>query len=313
MKKIIEQQYIHLLNLELLTKKGDKFNFRCPYCGDSKKTPRKKRGFLLWNRKADSYIFHCFNCDKNTNFYKFLEFTKPELLPEYIKECNEEKLENFGESKALKPYRDNIISTIKLPSDLVPCSDNKDCLNYVLKREVPSSIFSKWFYDKKNDAVLIPFYKGNEIYGYQSRKLKQKFFHNELPEDNIKIWNWYNVRISEPIIYVESIFDASIMYNMDYQGVALVGKSIPKKIEYKIYNSGDKAIFIFDNDSAGNIQAEKYSQMFPEARFILWDKKLKNIKDIGELYTKVQARTKKFIQNNISGSEYLLKSKLRKI
>ena len=57
-------EYIQFLNEKIIqylpqpyVKVGDKINFRCPLCGDSKKSATKKRG---WYYMQNSSMF-CFN------------------------------------------------------------------------------------------------------------------------------------------------------------------------------------------------------------------------------------------------------------
>jgi transcription elongation factor Elf1 len=52
-------------------KNQDLYNFRCPYCGDSRKNKLKARGFLY--RKNNDYFYICHNCSKSTTFGKFLQ------------------------------------------------------------------------------------------------------------------------------------------------------------------------------------------------------------------------------------------------
>ena len=59
----IDQKYLLLVSsqLKLFKKKNDGlYNFRCPYCGDSKKSQTKARGFMF--RKENSMIYKCHNC-----------------------------------------------------------------------------------------------------------------------------------------------------------------------------------------------------------------------------------------------------------
>jgi transcription elongation factor Elf1 len=47
--------------LEQFKEKGNHlFNFRCPYCGDSKKSKVKARGFVF--QKKNDFFFKCHNC-----------------------------------------------------------------------------------------------------------------------------------------------------------------------------------------------------------------------------------------------------------
>jgi transcription elongation factor Elf1 len=65
-------------------KNTDLFNFRCPYCGDSKKNKLKARGYVY--RKSNDYFFRCFNCGISTTFAKFLEHVDGGTYRQYILE-----------------------------------------------------------------------------------------------------------------------------------------------------------------------------------------------------------------------------------
>ena len=65
-------------------KQTDLYNFRCPYCGDSKKNKLKARGYVY--RKSNDYFFICHNCGKSTTFAKFLEQIDGTTYKQYILE-----------------------------------------------------------------------------------------------------------------------------------------------------------------------------------------------------------------------------------
>jgi len=65
-------------------KQTDLYNFRCPYCGDSKKNKLKARGYVY--RKSNDYFFICHNCGKSTTFAKFLEHVDGTTYKQYILE-----------------------------------------------------------------------------------------------------------------------------------------------------------------------------------------------------------------------------------
>lgn len=65
-------------------KQPDLYNFRCPYCGDSKKNKLKARGYVY--RKSNDYFFVCHNCSKSTTFAKFLEHIDGSTYKQYILE-----------------------------------------------------------------------------------------------------------------------------------------------------------------------------------------------------------------------------------
>jgi transcription elongation factor Elf1 len=65
-------------------KQTDLYNFRCPYCGDSKKNKLKARGYVY--RKSNDYFFICHNCGKSTTFAKFVEHVDGTTYKQYILE-----------------------------------------------------------------------------------------------------------------------------------------------------------------------------------------------------------------------------------
>jgi transcription elongation factor Elf1 len=65
-------------------KQTDLYNFRCPYCGDSKKNKLKARGYVY--RKSNDYFFICHNCGKSTTFAKFLEHVDGTSYKQYVLE-----------------------------------------------------------------------------------------------------------------------------------------------------------------------------------------------------------------------------------
>ena len=89
MSSYIDLKYINEVSgrLSQFKKKGDYlYNFRCPHCGDSKKSKTKARAYLY--RVKNDMFFKCHNCGEGqslTNFLKFLDNKKYEqyLLERY--------------------------------------------------------------------------------------------------------------------------------------------------------------------------------------------------------------------------------------
>lgn len=83
----IDRKYLGMVSVRLeqfKQKNQDLYNFRCPYCGDSKKNKLKARGFLY--RKSNDYFYVCHNCSKSTTFGKFLEYIDPSSFRAYALE-----------------------------------------------------------------------------------------------------------------------------------------------------------------------------------------------------------------------------------
>lgn len=89
----VDRKYIGLIQYRLdgfVQKKPDLYNFRCPYCLDSKKSKSKLRGFIYKLKVAEAYAYRCHNCGMSTSFGHLLEFIDGEAYKQY-------KLEKYCE------------------------------------------------------------------------------------------------------------------------------------------------------------------------------------------------------------------------
>ena len=87
MSVYIERKFLGFISSKLeqfKQKQTDLYNFRCPYCGDSKRNKLKARGYVY--RKSNDYFFICHNCGKSTTFAKFLEQIDGTTYKQYILE-----------------------------------------------------------------------------------------------------------------------------------------------------------------------------------------------------------------------------------
>lgn len=87
MSVYIDRKYLGFVSVRLdqfKQKSQDLYNFRCPYCGDSKKNKLKARGFVY--RKNNDYFYTCHNCSKSTTFGKFLQEIDPTQYRAYALE-----------------------------------------------------------------------------------------------------------------------------------------------------------------------------------------------------------------------------------
>jgi hypothetical protein len=82
----VDRKYIGLIQYRLdgfVQKKPDLYNFRCPYCLDSKKSKTKLRGFIYKLKIAEAYAYRCHNCGMSTSFGHLLEFIDGEAYKQY--------------------------------------------------------------------------------------------------------------------------------------------------------------------------------------------------------------------------------------
>ena len=87
MSAFIDRKYLGFISHKLeqfKQKKQDLYNFRCFYCGDSKKNKLKTRGYIY--RKSNDYFYICHNCSKSTTFGKFLQELDGAVYKQYALE-----------------------------------------------------------------------------------------------------------------------------------------------------------------------------------------------------------------------------------
>lgn len=322
-----EIDFIPKLNLELMsqTKKG--WNFRCPFCGDSKKSKFKKRGWLLRDRKygRERLIYHCFNCNlPNMEFRNFLKDVSPHLFDEYKEKERDEDLKNLKQGNLIRkkdkagPNRIDLQAerAMKLftlnPRSFKPARQYPQVVAYCERRKFPSEVIDNLLYcPLKNskipwrEMIIFPLKKGAKVYGFQGRSIKGKRFHNFMPNDHFKVHGIFDVSLVERVYCFESIIDSYAVPN----SIAMLGASIPEKAMKKLKD----VVFVFDNDKTGLERALKY--VVDGNKVFLWPDKYAE-KDFNELIVNrglIPSMAKKFIDKYTSSglaAEVKLKIKL---
>ena len=211
MSSYIDIKYINEISARLsqFKKKGDYlFNFRCPHCGDSKKSKTKARAYLY--RVKNDMFFKCHNCGEGqslTNFLKFLDTKKYEqyLLERYKGSAPSTPQPEFNDFKP-KFKEVDILDGLTPVSEL---KDNHPVKQYVIKRKIPEKYFSKLFLCNKfmafvnkakpntfshtkgeHPRLIIPFYDINDkVFAFQGRafgKEQPKYLTVKLMKTNKK-------------------------------------------------------------------------------------------------------------------------------
>jgi hypothetical protein len=67
-------------------KAPDLYNFRCPFCGDSRKNKLKARGYIFKAQDYNGYGYKCWNCNISTNFSNFIKHLDPLVYKDYALE-----------------------------------------------------------------------------------------------------------------------------------------------------------------------------------------------------------------------------------
>jgi predicted RNA-binding Zn-ribbon protein involved in translation (DUF1610 family) len=147
----LDQKYALQLSprLERFTPRNGGYNFRCPICGDSKKSKSKSRGWIYDRGKGTK--FHCHNCGVHKTFSSFLEQFDPLMYGDWRLEKITQNRRPMTELETfvvkMKPkFSDTPFDSIKKISQLKPDHPAK---LYVESRLLPNYWHSVLRYSPK--------------------------------------------------------------------------------------------------------------------------------------------------------------------
>lgn len=152
-----------------------KVNFRCPICGDSKKSKQKSRGWIL--EKENRLSYYCHNCFASFSFQNFIKELDGVMYDDYITTkfmngrenrnknnftqkgvvestggsrilsiANTIKVETPEEIPEEEEGLDPNLKTIRNISDLSP---DHPAVLYLISREIPQRSFDRLYYAPK--------------------------------------------------------------------------------------------------------------------------------------------------------------------
>lgn len=261
----IDVKYIGLVSPQLqkfAKKKDSLYNFRCPYCGDSKKRKDKARGYIF--KVKNDYVFKCHNCGVGRTFTNFLKDNCLHLYNQYVLERYKEGLTgkntqtkdpdfNFTKPNFIK--RRNSIGLEKV-SELnithparVFLEDRKikdlDYFYYCPKFKEWTNSQLEVFPNLKQDGprIIIPLRdKDGNMFGYQGRSLapkaKLRYITIMLDDTKPKIFGLDRINYEAPVYITEGPFDSTFISN----SVAMCGSDVD------ISSFGFDFVYIFDNE-----------------------------------------------------------------
>ena len=251
----IDVKYINLCSslLERFKQKHTNlWNFRCPICGDSKKSKTKCRGFVY--EKRNKYFYKCHNCNYGTSFNRFLEKISPALHKNYITEqYKEDAWRKKDEPKSIPEFNfvpefNHVLQGMDSISSL---TTDHPARNYLKNRLIPERYFrdlylckefKKWtnsiipnkFSSLEHDAprLVIPFFDcKHNIIGYQGRsfnpKEQAKYITIKMEGVENLIYGEERVNIKKKIYCVEGPLDSLFLPNclaiagLNFKGVKL--------------------------------------------------------------------------------------------
>ena len=269
-----------------IQKSRDCFRFRCPLCGDSKKSRLKARG--NYYRREGTY--HCFNCGTTIAGLWIISQlgdidineVKKEYLRSFIQLRNEPQQLSF--KKEVK-----VVEEFEVPDNWVDIP--KDTLQtHVINRKVLDAQGSpkNWrlYYNEESDRIVIPWIRNGKIVYYQERAIRhwqpEKYkFPSSMKKDIFGIdeidetWKY--------ILFNEGCFDSVFLPN----GIAIGG--LYPTVEQLTYlqNLGitHELIWFPDNpwmDQSTHKKIINQASKTPNQKIFMWSKSTP-VKDVNDL------------------------------
>jgi len=320
MSSYIDIKFLNLLStrLEKFKRKSDYlYNFRCPHCGDSKKSSSKARGFVY--RKKSDMFFKCHNCGMGQTLGNLIKFLDPTMHKEYVFErfkdgkVQEDKAEfDFTPSKTLKKFNhyDIALRNLRRFDELVTTHPAKQ---FLYKRLIPKEHWDKFyfcskFYDWTNSIVpnkfpslrddhprvVIPFFdRTGNFFAFQGRafgKEQPKYITIKFDETKQKIYGLDRLDLNKPVKITEGPIDSLFLSN----AVALAGADANIKINH------EQCTMIFDNEPRNKEIINRMTKAVDKNfNLVVWPKSLK-YKDINDMIIagKTSAEIATIISNN---------------
>jgi len=327
MSSYIDLKFINNISsrLQHFKRKNDNlFNFRCPHCGDSKKSKLKARAYLY--RVKNDMFFKCHNCGMGQNLSNFIKYVDPRLHSEYI-------LERYKGSTPATPKPEfdivkktvfkevNIIEELTSIADL---SDKHPAKKYVVKRKIPEKFFDILLYTPEfmslvnsvkpntftntkgeHPRLIIPFYDttGN-LFAFQGRAFgseQPKYLTIKLDETKEKIFGLERINFQKHIYITEGPLDSLFIDNcLAAAGADLILKVKPSEVTY-----------IFDNEPRNKeIVKRMYKMIEKNYNIFIWPDDIQS-KDVNDLI--LNNKTIPEIQTIISNNTHTSLSALTKL
>jgi len=322
MSGYIDLDYISKIQprLQQFKKKRDYlFNFRCPVCGDSKKSKTKARAYL-YRVKTDMF-FKCHNCGSGLNLANLIKLVDRPLYDQYILERYKGSKPN-SENNLFDKFKNTTKEKLKSSplqglKAIVNLDDEHPAKKYLNKRKIPKQFFDKLYYSNKfqeyvnkirpgtftdinkvyeHPRLIIPFYDvDNEVFAIQGRAFgneQPKYLTIKLKENKQKIYGLERVNLQNRLYIVEGPLDSLFVDNC----LAAAGADLQLPVEKK------DVVFVFDNEPRNKqIIDRMYKAIDDNYMIVVWPNNIKE-KDINEMI--ITGKTKEQIQNIILENTY---------
>lgn len=312
-----EKIYEHILGEK--TKSSKKINFRCPFCGDSKKSKKKKRG---WYNK-ETLCFYCYNCNLRLSATKFVAALENKPLDEVKKVLLKRNLTLEPRAKLFEQTEKKVIvpnSKISIKLEWVDLNKSPEASSIIQRRKILEAPFIpknwKLYFDTKTNRIVIPWIRKGEMVYYQLRSIYKDdpvkyLFPEDVPKD---ILGLDNIDETFPYLFlVEGAFDSIFIKN----GIAIGGVFLTE-YQRKLLEpyTNFKLVWFFDNQYCDQTGYEKSIEKLNKKESVfIWDPTIKE-KDANDY---ILSKNENPFQNSdfllqhvCDGAKGLLKLKFRR-
>lgn len=310
-------KYLQLLS-PLLTKfiRKDDFtwNFRCPICLDSQKSPNKRRGYVY--KQNNDLFYKCHNCGASLSFGNFIKKVNPGLYDEYVLERyshgeSSNKAHTNPDFKNLKPKPRVTKSIIDLPKISFLKKDHP-AYQYIQKRKLPDMAMDLLYYTdnfedfavkltagdykRKLDTkgsdprIVIPFLdQGGRLIALQGRAViasALRYTTVKLKEDVPKVFGLDRWNPRSLTYITEGPFDSLFLPNC----LAMAGSIIDLS---SLNLEKESTVFVYDNERRNKEIVELMNKQISNGYGIVIWNPTNNKKDINDMI--LSGRTKEDI------------------
>jgi len=258
---------------------------RCPFCGDSKRNKRKKRGYFFPSEDRQSIIFYCHNCSESHSLYNILKNNDEALWKQYMFERIKDKRHNKSSDEE-QTIDEGFVSTVPqfASSDNILDSEflhsiepeSKEWNYLVIERKINPAHVGKYFrycskfkefvnsvvpgkFDedslkKDGPRIIILFFDedGKNVHTIQGRALPWqnqyvKYITIRIDENYPKVFGLDRpIDIHRPLYVVEGPIDSLFLQNC----IAVAGSDLLSLYNKLIMKKGGlpAPVFIYDNE-----------------------------------------------------------------
>jgi len=302
----IDVKYASLLNTRLrnFSKKNDYlWNFSCPVCGDSKKNPRKARGFI-YKFKADLLV-KCHKCGYSTNLGKLIQYIDSNLYDQYVIERYKDGATRYNDHKDVSQFipesapvqrKDDVLTGLKNIDEL---PETHPAVQYVANRNIPKDKWNLLYFAPKfktytnkitakfqepvqdeHPRLIIPYFNTHgKVVAFQGRAFgseEPKYYTIKIDETEEKIYGMDRLDFSRRIYVVEGPIDSLFLPN----GIAVSGASFDTPTIRQLLTN---ATIVMDNEPRSKDITKQLSKYIDKGYNVVMYPDTVQEKDINEM------------------------------